>query len=394
MRYKLSEIMDLIGGGTPKTSVPDYWDGDIPWLSVKDFNNDSRYVYETEKSITKKGLDNSSAKLLCKDDSIISARGTVGVMAMIPFPMAFNQSCYGLRAKQEIVDPIFLYYLVKHNVFVLQKNTHGSVFDTITRDTFDGISVDIPEKAKQIRIAGILSAIDDKIELNKKINNNLLQQATALFDESIIQSTASIKYAELGSLADVKGGKRLPKGINLITTPNSHPYIRVRDLNSVVFASLSSDFEYVDDETQKTISRYITSTGDVLISIVGTIGLTAIVDNTLNNANLTENCVKITNLHGITPEYLLLYLRSAAGVEAIARGTVGAVQLKLPIKNIQAIMVPILPEDIIKSLNNLLSSIFYKISTNTLESRRLAEIRDTLLPRLMSGELDISEIEL
>lgn len=78
MRYKLSEIMDLIGGGTPKTSEPEYWNGDIPWLSVKDFNNDYRYVYETEKSITNKGLINSSTTMLERDDSIISARGTVG----------------------------------------------------------------------------------------------------------------------------------------------------------------------------------------------------------------------------------------------------------------------------------------------------------------------------
>ena len=173
MTYKLTEIMDLIGGGTPKTSVLEYWDGDIPWLSVKDFNNDNRYVYSTEKKITQKGLENSSAKLLRKDDSIISARGTVGEMAMIPFPMAFNQSCYGLRAKQEIVDPVYLYYLIKHNVHVLRKNTHGSVFDTITRDTFEGVEVDIPEKPIQVQIASTLQALDDKIELNTRINDNL-----------------------------------------------------------------------------------------------------------------------------------------------------------------------------------------------------------------------------
>lgn len=173
MRYKLSEIMDLIGGGTPKTSEPEYWNGDIPWLSVKDFNNDYRYVYETEKSITNKGLINSSTTMLERDDSIISARGTVGKMAMIPFTMAFNQSCYGLRAKKEIVDPTFLYYLVKHNVYILKKNTHGSVFDTITRNTFEGIKVDIPNMNMQFKIAGILGDIDNKIELNRKINENL-----------------------------------------------------------------------------------------------------------------------------------------------------------------------------------------------------------------------------
>lgn len=173
MKYKLSEIMDLIGGGTPKTSVPEYWGGNIPWLSVKDFNNDKRYVYTTEKTITEDGLNNSSTKMLERDDSIISARGTVGEMAMIPFLMTFNQSCYGLRAKKEVVDPTFLYYLVKHNVYVLQKNRHGSVFDTITRDTFSGIEVDVPEMEVQLKIADILRNLDDKTELNTEIKTRI-----------------------------------------------------------------------------------------------------------------------------------------------------------------------------------------------------------------------------
>lgn len=225
------------------------------------------------------------------------------------------------------------------------------------------------------------------------VNENLLQQAQAIFDNAIKQSKL-VSNVELGSLADVKGGKRLPKGVNLITTPNSHPYIRVRDLNDVVFASLSANYEYVDDETQKTISRYITTTDDVLISIVGTIGLTAIVDKSLNQANLTENCVKITNLHGISPEYLLLFLRSQKGAEEIKKGTVGAVQAKLPIKNIQAINIPVLPSAEVEPLNATLKELFNQIATNVAESKCLMNVRDLLLPKLMSGEIDVSELDL
>ena len=174
MKYKLSEIMEVIGGGTPKTSNPNYWNGDIPWLSVKDFGNDKKYVYETEKYITKLGLMSSSTKLLDKGDIIISARGTVGEIAIIPYPMAFNQSCYGLRAKKEIIDESFLYYLLKHNIRILKKNTHGSVFDTITKDKFNEIEVDVPALECQKKIAFLLSDYDEKIELNDKINNNLV----------------------------------------------------------------------------------------------------------------------------------------------------------------------------------------------------------------------------
>lgn len=174
MKYKLSELMDVISGGTPKTSKPEYWNGNIPWLSVKDFNNDKRYVYQTEKNITKEGLENSSTKLLDKGDMIISARGTVGELASIPYQMAFNQSCYGLRAKEDLITSDFLYYLIKYNINILKQQTHGSVFDTITKDTFDGIEVDIPDLDEQKRISSLLSYLDDKIELNIRINKNLL----------------------------------------------------------------------------------------------------------------------------------------------------------------------------------------------------------------------------
>ena len=172
MICKISDCFDILGGGTPKTSNPEYWNGDIPWLSVKDFSGDLRYVYSTEKSITRLGLENSSTQLLQKDDIIISARGTVGELAMIPFPMAFNQSCYGLRAHND-VDKTFLYYLLRDSIKKLKKGAHGSVFDTLTRESFDLVKVMLPDLPTQRKIAHVLSTIDDKIELNNRINDNL-----------------------------------------------------------------------------------------------------------------------------------------------------------------------------------------------------------------------------
>lgn len=107
MKYKLSEVMDVIGGGTPKTSKPEYWNGDIPWLSVKDFNNDYRYVYRTEKSITKEGLENSTTKLLDKGDMIISARGTVGEVASVPYPMQQYKECHSRYINELNISPAF-----------------------------------------------------------------------------------------------------------------------------------------------------------------------------------------------------------------------------------------------------------------------------------------------
>ena len=172
------------------------------------------------------------------------------------------------------------------------------------------------------------------------------------------------KQVKLGDVATVKGGKRLPKNVNLISTPNTHPYIRVRDLNDSITLELNSDFLYVDDETQKEISRYIVNSGDIVISIVGTIGLVSKVGKTLDGANLTENCVKITNLQNIDKEYLFYYLKSDFGQQEIMRGIVGAVQQKLPIKNIQEITIkcPELIEQ--KKIAAILSALDEKIAIN------------------------------
>lgn len=137
----LSSIIELIGGGTPKTSIEEYWGGDIPWFSVVDAPNSSDvFVLNTEKSITQSGLDNSSAKLLRKGTTIISARGTVGKCAVVSRPMAMNQSCYGLVGANGNAD-FFTYYMVLRKVHELQQRSHGSVFSTITRDTFKGLNV-------------------------------------------------------------------------------------------------------------------------------------------------------------------------------------------------------------------------------------------------------------
>ena len=118
------------------------------------------------------------------------------------------------------------------------------------------------------------------------------------------------REVKLGDVCDVKGGKRLPKGSSLTTIKNNHPYIRVRDLGQNKILQLNQDYEYIDDETQKTISRYTVSQNDVLISIVGTIGLIGIVGRSLDKSNLTENCVKLINLKEIDKDFLYYYLIS------------------------------------------------------------------------------------
>ena len=179
------------------------------------------------------------------------------------------------------------------------------------------------------------------------------------------------KTVKLGDVADVKGGKRLPKGVSLISQPNKHPYIRIRDIGASKYLELTQDYEYVDDVTQQSIKRYIVNTNDILLSIVGTIGLVGVVGETLNYANQTENCVKINNLHGIDRDYLYYYLVSSLGQQEIKLGTVGAVQAKLPLKNVQSISIPLPSLEDQHRIAAILSSLDDKIENNNRINRNL-----------------------
>ncbi len=176
-----ADVIELISGGTPKTNVPEYWGGPIPWLSVTDFNTGYRWVGKAEKMITDLGLAESATTILNRGDIIISARGTVGVVAQLSKPMAFNQSCYGIRGRQGIAETTFVYYALRHAVSQMQQVAHGGVFSTITRDTFKIIELLLPTLSEQRSIAHILGTLDDKIELNRKMNETLEAMSRVIF---------------------------------------------------------------------------------------------------------------------------------------------------------------------------------------------------------------------
>ena len=400
MKYKLSEIMDIIGGGTPKTSKPEYWNGNIPWLSVKDFNNDYRYVYETEKTITQAGLDNSSTKLLKRNDSIISARGTVGEMAMISYPMAFNQSCYGLRAKEGLVDEEYLYYLIKHNVVVLKKNTHGSVFDTITRDTFDGIEVDLPSLVEQKVVASILRDLDDKIELNNAINNNLEQQAQTIFKSWFVDfepfggvQPSEMQFIPLQELCKVVTKGTTPTTLGKSFTNSGINFIKAESIHDNHSID-SSKFAFIDEETNALLKRSIIKANDIVFTIAGTLGRFAMVDNSMLPAN-TNQAVAIIRPDEtkVTPAYLYSFFIGNWHNEYYSKRIQQAVQANLSLTTIKSLPIAVLNDTTMSNYDELVSPLFALMKNNEEENRRLSKLRDTLLPKLMSGELDVSDID-
>lgn len=206
------------------------------------------------------------------------------------------------------------------------------------------------------------------------------EQFAAFYNENELPDGYSI--ATLDSLCSIKGGKRLPADGELLDTPTAHPYIRVRDLGSNRYVCLTNQFQYIDEETHSAISRYIVNTNDIVISIVGTIGLIGKIHTSLNNANLTENCVKLANIHTVTPDYLYYTLCYKKQIKEIELLTVGAVQSKLPMYNIQSMKILVPPTEVIKDFQHKFDIFNEQIEANTIEIQRLYELQSVLLAKL------------
>ena len=395
----LSDLVDVIGGGTPKTTEESYWNGSIPWLSVKDFCGDKKYVYNTEKSITVEGLNNSSTKLLHKDNIIISARGTVGELAMIPYDMAFNQSCFGLIPKGNN-DPHFVYYLLKDKVRSLKSQTQGSVFDTITKATFDRIECADYSEEDQHRIASILSSLDRKIVLNNKINADLEEMAQAIFknwfvdfepfkDGKFVDSELGMipegwKVGSLGDMGTIVCGKT-PSKANSNYYGGDIPFIKIPDMHGKVFVESSED-RLTEQGSLSQIKKLIPPYS-LMVSCIATVGLVSI-NTKPSHTNQQINTIIPHNKSALF--YLYQYIKNNEELlKNMGRG--GTTTLNVNTKSFSNIRL-FIPSDIaLLQFHQIVEGLFKKIELNMQESRTLSLLRDTLLPRLMSGELEIPE---
>ena len=266
--------------------------------------------------------------------------------------------------------------------------SHGSVREIFDWNEMCMVELPVPAIEEQRKIVKAYKAITDRIALKKQINDNLEATAQAIFQEQfasyygLSELPEGWKLTNLENLCTVKGGKRLPADCELLNTPTNHPYIRVRDVGSSRYVCLTDQFQYIDEETHSAISRYIVNTGDIVISIVGTIGLIGKIHSSLDNANLTENCVKLAGIHTVTSDYLYYTLCYKKQIKEIELLTVGAVQAKLPMYNIQSMKILVPPETVIREFQNRIDTFNGQVEANTIEIQSLNELQQVLLAKL------------
>lgn len=412
----IAEVSEIIGGGTPKTTNSDYWNGNIPWLSVVDFNDDNRWVYKTEKSITDKGLQESSTKVLKAGQLIISARGTVGALAQLSKDMAFNQSCYGLNAKDGYALNDYLYYAVKNAVSDIKRNTHGAVFDTITRDTLDHIKIPVPSVAEQKEIAAVLSSVDQRIELNHQMNEVLEETAQALFkswfvDFDPVQAKMEGKKPEglsddLSTLFPSKIDGGIPSGwredsiyscatfINGAAYKNMHfsdaedalPVIKIAELK----AGIGQGTKFTNTDLG---GKYLIDSGDILFSWSGSPETS--IDTFLwvgGKGWLNQHIFKVVTdsaeMRTFT-FFLLKHLKPIFVATAKDKQTTGLGHVTVQdLKRLKAVYPD---QKVLKAFSEVATPLLGRIQKNMEQIADLNKIRDSLLPKLISGELRVSD---
>ena len=291
---------------------------------------------------------------------------------------------------ENVLNPEYLMMWFRRPIFdrYARFKSHGSAHEFFEWESMCEVQVPILPIEKQREIVAEYNTLATRIETNKKLIATLEQTAQTLYRHTFIDNIDPNNLPEgwrmgtLGEVCSIKGGKRLPKGEELVDTPNSHPYIRVADMCDERFVSLNDDFQYVEDDVQKEIKRYIVNAGDVIISIVGTIGNVNIVDETLDNANLTENCVKLVNLQGVSSYYLYELLKSPKGIDAINEGIVGGVQSKLPLYNIERIPVVLADKETMDDFSHQSAVLSDSIRLKMRENISLKSMQALLLSKM------------
>jgi len=418
-----ADVIEIISGGTPKTSVTEYWGGNIPWLSVSDFNSGFRWVSKAEKTITERGLAESATTILNRGDIIISARGTVGAIAQLAKPMAFNQSCYGVRGKKGIAETNFVYYALRHAVSQMQQVAHGGVFNTITRDTFKIITTKLPPLPEQRAIAHILGTLDDKIELNRRMNETLEEMARALFkswfmDFDPVRAKAAVRrehpdwsnvqvnraacpnlkpeIAELfpdefenSELGEIPKGWKVGRLGDVVQSYDSKRIPlsnreRAKRKGQYRYYGAAGIIDYVDDFLFDGIYILVGEDGSVITDMGNPVVQYVWGKFWVNNhAHVLKASGSLSN------EHLLLLLQQVYIVPFIT----GAVQPKLSQSNMNAVPIIVASTELNNIFSNLLDPIFSKIRILSEEIGLLAALRDTLLPKLISGELRVKDAE-
>jgi type I restriction enzyme S subunit len=371
--FKIKDIADVVGGGTPSTAINEYWNGDIPWLTPKDLTGYIRnFISHGERFITKKGLENSSARLLPKGTVLLTSRAPIGYVAIAENEICTNQGFKSLVPNPDKAHNLFLLYWIKTNVEYLQSIGTGTTFQEISGSVLKDVDIILPPLPEQKAIAEVLSSLDDKIDLLTRQNKTLEDLGQAYFRKWFVET--EVQTGRLDSIAEIIMGQS-PKG-------DSYN----EDGFGTVFFQGRAEFGW----RFPTVRLYTTSPqrmakkGDILMSVrapVGDINIAA------------EDCCIGRGLAAIRSEYptfTLYAIKEQQDQLDIFNGE-GTVFGSITKDGLSSLSIPMPDKKRIQEFEDRFSILDEKIKENSNQILTLQKLRDTLLPKLISGEVRVSQ---
>ncbi|WP_207632505.1 restriction endonuclease subunit S [Foetidibacter luteolus] len=401
--YKLGELCKKVtSGGTPLRSRKEYYEnGKIPWLKTKEVANGR--IYTTENYISEIGLANSSAKLIPQNSIIIAMYGdgeTAGRVAINKIPLSTNQACCNLIINEGIADYEYIYYYLLNSYDYLVNLKLGSGQQNLSATIIKNVSVQLPTLDYQKKLVSILSSLDDKIELNRQTNQTLEAIAQALFKEWFVDfnfpgATGEMEESELG---EIPKGWRVGKLGDVLTvkggtTPSTkvadywdgeYYWATPKDLSTLQFPVLLNTERKLTEKGINQISSGVLPEGTLLLSSRAPIGYLAITDIpvSINQGFIAINGGKLSNI------FLLYWLRQNMDkVVGRANGSTFLEISKTVFKEIE-IMFP--NKELVATFDKNVLPLFELIKNNEKQNQTIIQLRDSLLPKLMKGEIAVT----
>ena len=388
----LDKLGEIVGGATPSTKCEDYYGGSIPWITPKDLSSFKvRYITSGERNITEKGLASCSAQMMPKDAVLFTSRAPIGYVAIASQSVCTNQGFKSIVVNEK-ADPLFVYYLLKYNKDAIEAMGSGTTFKEVSGKTMRAVKVRIPlDVSYQKRIAAVLDSLDTKIENNERINDNLEQQAQAIYHErfetvSPNDLPSDWRIVTLGEVATISN-----KSFN----PLKEPEILLEHYSIPAFDEVR--FPVFELSTSIKSNKFIIDASCFMIS-----KLNPTTKRVWKPYCLTGNAVCSTEfiVYKAKDKTITDFLYSVIDSNSFSdfmcshvTGSTGSRQRTTPSDTLSYELI--LPsEDELAEFQSLVSPMYAQIRINAIENDRLKRLRDSLLPKLMSGEIDVSTIQL
>ena len=390
----IADIGTVVGGATPSTKDPSNYDGgEIAWITPKDLSNyEDRYISHGERNITEKGLNGCSAQLMPKHSVLFTSRAPIGYVAIADGEVCTNQGFKSVVPNKN-TDYLFLYYLLRYNKDKIEGLGSGTTFKEVSGSTMRGIKVRVPTTLSvQKAIGRFLDSIDCKIEQNRKINKNLEQQTQALFKSWFLDYDPwsgvvpdSWINGKLGDFADIKRGGS-PRPIQEYLSESGLRWLKISDVTSLQTPFVIDIKDHIiEDGLKKTV---FLKAGSLVLSNSATPGVPKILD--------VDSCIHDGWLYfpksKFSKEYLYLYFKYIR--QQLVNLSNGSVFNNLKTDILKGYPTILPDEGTLHRFDDIVKPMFLQMQNLTRESHRLADTRDAILPQLMSGELDVSDIAL